>query len=446
MPNTKAGQIHPSSVNQQLPEQAPEQQSALQPDKVRPSAGNSHLIITLPDRTELNLDTLPGSLPIGSNPLLNNVQWDAVREVLLLPSGLELSDIQTSGTSTKITLADGTTLIIVGHSDNAPLVEIENQTLTALEIQAAFAAARDAEPSAGPIDPTGIATNTEPSSGNSESASILSAKDELSGSGNNFEPISIIVQPSFPITPLLLPSERTQEFHERNIGYGENEPDQQISTSPTSSAPVVNPAFYQGDDTHVYESGLTSGSSAGQTTTSTQGLMNIQNGSSVLQTLEVCDPSQNVWIDVTSGGQVNTPHGTYTITLDPAGTYSWSYTLNTAGDHSTTTLQDTLKVRVTNEEGNNASGNINVNILNDAPVLDIADSPASLTEGSTLSSTWALNPGADGVTHITVSLPGEADQSIALAQTTSATFVLPNGTLTVNPDGTYSFEADANLD
>ncbi|WP_153039324.1 Ig-like domain-containing protein, partial [Pseudovibrio axinellae] len=105
-----------------------------------------------------------------------------------------------------------------------------------------------------------------------------------------------------------------------------------------------------------------------------------------------------------------------------------------------------IAINASDHDGDTVTADIQVNILNDAPVLDIADSPASLTEGSTLSSTWALNPGADGVTHITVSLPGQADQSIALAQTTSATFVLPNGTLTVNPDGTYSFEADDNLD
>ncbi|KZL00320.1 Poly(beta-D-mannuronate) C5 epimerase 5 [Pseudovibrio sp. W74] len=446
MPNTRTGEPQALPTNQTSPEQVPELENRSQQEAGSTAPNISQLIIELPDNIETTSETPLDGQPRGMNLLLNEIEWDPVREILLLPSGLELANIQTASGTTEITLADGTRLIIEGHSNNPPSIEIENQLLTAQEIQTAFAAARNAEPSAGPETSSGTSSVSEPSSGNNEPQSPLPANDELIGSGNDFEPISIVVQPAFPITPLLLPSERDEEVLERDLGDGAFEPDQQTTSTPDLSDPQVTPAFYAGNTDDVYESGLASGTEAGQTITQTAGPMNIQSGSSPLQTLEVCDPSQNIWIDVTSGGQITTPHGTYTITINPDGTYSWAYTLNTSGDHSNNTPQDLLKVRVTNEEGNQATGDITINIIDDAPLIDITDTPASVAEGNTLNGTWSLNPGADGVTQITISVPGEVDQTISLSGSTSATFTLPSGALTVNPDGTYSFEATTNLD
>ncbi|SFK74327.1 hypothetical protein SAMN04488518_108270 [Pseudovibrio ascidiaceicola] len=446
MPNTSTGEPQALPTNQTTPEQAPDLENGSQQEASSTAPNISQLIIQLPDNIETTSETLLDGQPRGMNLLLNEVEWDPVREILLLPSGLELADIQTANGTTEITLADGTRLIIEDHSSNPPSIEIENQLLTAQEIQTAFAAARNAEPSAGPETSSSASNASEPSSGNNEPQSPLPANDELIGSGNDFEPISIVVQPAFSITPLLLPSERNEEVLEREFGDGTFEPNQQTTSTPDLSNPRVTPAFFAGNTDDVYESGLASGTAAGQAATQTAGPMNIQSGSSPLQTLEVCDPIQNVWIDVTSGGQIITPHGTYTITINPDGTYSWAYTLNTSGDHSNSTPQDLLKVRVTNEEGNQATGDITINIVDDIPLIDIADAPATVAEGNTLNGTWSLASGADGVTHVTISIPGEANQTISLSGNTPATFTLPKGTLTVNPDGTYSFEAATNLD
>ncbi|MGH0002921.1 beta strand repeat-containing protein [Pseudovibrio ascidiaceicola] len=446
MPNTSTGEPQALPTNQTTPEQAPGLEIASEQEVSSTTSNVSQLIIQLPDNIETTSETQLDGQPRGINLLLNEVEWDPVREILLLPSGLELADIQTANGTTEITLSDGTRLIIEGHSSNPPSIEIENQLLTAQEIQTAFAAARNAEPSAGPETSSGAPSASEPSSSNNEPQSPLPANDELIGSGNDFEPISNVVQPAFPITPLLLPSERNEEVLEREFGNGTFEPDQQTTSTPDLSNPRVTPAFFASNTDDVYESGLASGTAAGQAATQTAGPMNIQSGSSPLQTLEVCDPIQNVWVDVTSGGQIITPHGTYTITANPDGTYSWTYTLSTSGDHSNSAQQDLLKVRVTNEEGNQATGDITINIVDDAPLIDIADAPATIAEGNTLNSTWSLAPGADGVTHVTISVPGEVDQTISLSGNTCATFTLPKGILTVNPDGTYSFEAATNLD
>ncbi|WP_109315866.1 beta strand repeat-containing protein [Pseudovibrio ascidiaceicola] len=446
MPNTSTGEPQALPTNQTTPEQAPDLENGSQQEASSTAPNISQLIIQLPDNIETTSETLLDGQPLGMTLLLNEVEWDPVREILLLPSGLELADIQTANGTTKITLSDGTRLIIEGHSNNPPSIEIENQLLTAQEIQTAFAAARNAEPSAGPETSSGAPSASEPSSSNNEPQSPLPANDELIGSGNDFEPISIVVQPAFPITPLLLPSELNEEVFEREFGDDTFEPDQQTTSAPDLSNPRVTPAFFAGNTDDVYESGLASGTAAGQAATQTAGPMNIQSGSSPLQTLEVCDPIQNVWVDVTSGGQIITPHGTYTITANPDGTYNWAYTLSTSGDHSNSAQQDLLKVRVTNEEGNQATGDITINILDDIPLIDIADAPATIAEGNTLTSTWSLASGADGVTHVTISVPGEANQTVSLSGNTPATFTLPKGILTVNPDGTYSFEAATNLD
>ncbi|KZL19669.1 VCBS domain-containing protein [Pseudovibrio sp. Ad37] len=446
MPNTKTGEPQALPSNQTTPEQAPGLENASQQEASSTTSNVSQLIIQLPDNIETTSETQLDGQPRGMNLLLNEVEWDPVREILLLPSGLELADIQTANGTTEITLSDGTRLIIEGHSNNPPSIEIENQLLTAQEIQTAFAAARNAEPSAGPETSSGAPSASEPSSDNHEPQSPLPANDELIGSGNDFEPISIVVQPAFPITPLLLPSELNEEVLEREFGDGTFEPDQQTTSTPDLSNPRVTPAFFAGNTDDVYESGLASGTAAGQAATQTAGPMNIQSGSSPLQTLEVCDPIQNVWVDVTNGGQVTTSHGTYAITVNPDGTYNWTYTLSTSGDHSNSAQQDLLKVRVTNEEGNQATGDITINILDDTPLIDIADAPATVAEGNTLASTWSLASGADGVNHVTISVPREANQTISLSSNTSATFTLPKGILTINSDGTYSFEAATNLD
>ncbi|WP_152986748.1 hypothetical protein, partial [Pseudovibrio sp. POLY-S9] len=105
-----------------------------------------------------------------------------------------------------------------------------------------------------------------------------------------------------------------------------------------------------------------------------------------------------------------------------------------------------ITINASDHDGDTVTADIQVNIIDDTPQLVIADTPTSVAEGNTLNGTWSLSPGADGVTQITVSVPGEANQTISLSTNTPATFTLPKGTLTVNPDGTYSFEATTNLD
>lgn len=146
MPTIRADETQALSVQDTSSEQVVE----LQPNEGPSAPSQSRLIIELPPDIATDLENQPDAPPRGINLLLNEVEWDPVREILLLPSGLELAGIQTANNTTQITLADGTLLIIQGHSENPPSIEIENQILTAQEIQTAFAAARNAEPSAGP--------------------------------------------------------------------------------------------------------------------------------------------------------------------------------------------------------------------------------------------------------------------------------------------------------
>ncbi|WP_037505026.1 hypothetical protein, partial [Sphingobium bisphenolivorans] len=59
-------------------------------------------------------------------------------------------------------------------------------------------------------------------------------------------------------------------------------------------------------------------------------------------------------------------------------------------------------VQASDNDGDTANGQVNVSVTDDVPTLTVSDTPTSVVEGGTANGTWALTPGADGVSAVTV--------------------------------------------
>ncbi|MBR9927106.1 MAG: hypothetical protein GYB28_19220, partial [Gammaproteobacteria bacterium] len=140
-----------------------------------------------------------------------------------------------------------------------------------------------------------------------------------------------------------------------------------------------------------------------------------------------------------------------TITLD------YSYELTTAPSENVNDLMDSITVTASDRDGQTDSGDLNIKIVDDAPVAE--DDTNAVTEDSVLTTTGnvlgdsgaspgdvADTQGADGAT-----VTGVASDNVPgnNATETDGTLVIEGeyGTLTLNADGSYTYTLDnANLE
>lgn len=93
-------------------------------------------------------------------------------------------------------------------------------------------------------------------------------------------------------------------------------------------------------------------------------------------------------VDVTSGGTVFGLYGTLVVTLNPDGTYSYTYTLNGNIDHPVPeenggddgrfdddSLPDVFVMQVINDGAIIATSSLTVNVLDDGPVIEVVAEP-----------------------------------------------------------------------
>ncbi|MDN3524811.1 Ig-like domain-containing protein [Halomonas sabkhae] len=97
-------------------------------------------------------------------------------------------------------------------------------------------------------------------------------------------------------------------------------------------------------------------------------------------------------------------------------------------------------------DGGTATGSADIAVADDAPTLNIVDTPATVTEGETVDGTWTTDSGADTPASVTVTAGG-APQTLDMSDAAnSVTLNTGAGELTVNADQTWSFVANDNQD
>ncbi|ABV38741.1 putative outer membrane adhesin like protein [Shewanella sediminis HAW-EB3] len=157
-------------------------------------------------------------------------------------------------------------------------------------------------------------------------------------------------------------------------------------------------------------------------------------------------------VEVFTGGvfagpvAITSASGTLNITgFDAAtGILSYSYTLNSAADHSTADLQaDTFAVSLTDILGNNTTSTITANLLDDAPsgqddLENIGEDDVSVSGSVIINDTQ----GADSSTVSQITNSDGASLAIAQAANISGSF----GSLQISADGSYSYLLSTQLD
>ncbi|MGP7733995.1 retention module-containing protein, partial [Oceanimonas smirnovii] len=180
-------------------------------------------------------------------------------------------------------------------------------------------------------------------------------------------------------------------------------PELEINYNPPltpSDLPPEFPDLAGGNFAWVDEGALDAGSRAGSDNESASGTLIINTGGDALALVEVQDADGN-WIDITNGGTVPTEYGT--IVFDE--NYNWTYSVTDPQTHNDTNavfdgdrLSEVIPVRITDDDGEQATGNINIEVLDDGP--DAVDDVASTPEDTAIVVDVLANDteGADGAT------------------------------------------------
>ncbi|MBY6232792.1 retention module-containing protein, partial [Halomonas sp. DP4Y7-1] len=234
-----------------------------------------------------------------------------------------------------------------------------------------------------------------------------------------------------------------------------------ITVTATDDGVSLSGLAADGGDVQVSEANLADGSAADSTAltlggsftfTSVDGVASVQVGD---QSLTL---NQLQGLSATNPVVVDTAYGSLSLTGfdgDAAGgTVSYSYTLDTRVDNDSqdgatdSGFTETVGLVVTDDNGTRGQASISIAITDDGPSLQIGDSTepgtATVVEGQSVNGSWTTDAGADGAT-VTVTV-GNETLTLGDADTDVVTFNTAEGVLTVGRDGSWTFEANNNLD
>lgn len=166
------------------------------------------------------------------------------------------------------------------------------------------------------------------------------------------------------------------------------EDDAPVPPGPTPpTPPVLGPVVTQVEESSLDEGeGQWPGSNESGTLDSASGTIPFAPGSEGNDQLFISGVGDPV--DVTDGGTVNGAYGTLVVTLNPDGTYSYTYTLNGNIDHPVPeedggtdgrfdddSLPDVFVMQVVNDGSIIATSTLTVNVLDDGPVITVVEEP-----------------------------------------------------------------------
>ena len=356
---------------------------------------------------------------------IGQTQNATASDVVNLPAGVELSDIRVQGRDLIVTLPDGSTMLIPGGAVFVPQLVIGDTQVPASNVAALLVNSEAPAPAVG----------------------------QLQSSGGNFAAPVPPLDPGVPLGDLIPPTELVftpPEFEEiydevdeepvAGITSAELDDDEQangnaggIGDDPFGATDTGFLPGSDGDGSLAWAL-LTTGAPAGFSYSAgpNGSLLVFQNG------------NPNAVMSIT----VNSATGAYTVTqlgaiAHPAGS-------------DENNLLFPISYSVTDDDGDVATGTLNVNVDDDTPIArddtDALVGKATTTDGNVITAVGttsgpgsADSPGADGlgsptsatdgVTGIRAGLSGNFTDIGAVGQTVTGTF----GTLLMNPNGGYVY-------
>src|SRR5437868_1970277 len=349
--------------------------------------------------------------------------------IINLPAGVELSDIHVVGRDLVIDMPDGTHMVIPNGAVFVPELSIGDVAVPASNVAALLV---DSEP--------------QPAAGNTPS------------SGGNFAVDVPPLDPGVPLGDLIPPTElgyQPPEFRPEG-GFVDREPTVVIVTPD-------NPAGAVAAHDQVSEAGLPArtidGSAEPEGSNSASDIEGTA-GTIVFVAQDGLDSVTVNGVEITSGSVGQTIQGEFgVLTITSVNlangqigyTYLISDNTNPGGDGH----HDDFSVVVTDSDGDVATATLTVDIIDDTPTArndtDSADTQTHIATGNVITGadTTSGSAGHDTVGADNANVTGVSSNNVPSHSDNDATggFVVDGqyGTLTLNPDGSYSYvlHADA---
>ena len=289
-----------------------------------------------------NSDTAALIIEIGKTPAVIKANAQQIVPgpdgVVTLPPGVELSDVRVVGRNLVVDLPDGTQLIIIDGAIFVPQLVLNGVEVPATNV-AALLIGQEVQPAAGEIPPSG---------------------------GGNFALPPPPLDPGIPLGDLIPPTE---------LDYAPPEPEEVFDI--LDEEPEAGSASAQLDD-DALEGGIAGGTGDDPDSVGTEGFLPGSGGDGDLtwSLLLTGAPAGFTYVDGPGESVLIQQNGVtvLTVTVDPA-TGEYSVVQNAPIDHAAGQNENNVDFAigyvVTDEDGDTASGTLNINVDDDTPTVDV---------------------------------------------------------------------------